>query len=168
METLNFDDNTSGPSEYNLNCCVGDSCPQNAIYLNMGASVAASDSKYLDCNTLKAINQFNVRRLGLKINQGKVINLSAVDLPKEGMTIELAKYGIEYLVSTSIYTTNDIGFLFAYNLDPVRYKKVLIDILDIPIPSNTPNTCTKVYSISLRSCAEISCLSRVEIMLVGY
>jgi hypothetical protein len=168
METINFDDQTSGPKEYNIDCCIDDNCPDSAIYLNMGASVAVANSEYLNCNTLGAINQFNVRRLGLKVNRGKVVNLSAVDLSKNGIILDLANYGINYILSVSVYTTNDIGFLFAYDTDPLRYKKIVIDMLDIPIPSINNSYCPKISSIKLQSCPNIDCLSRVEIMLVGY
>lgn len=167
IETINFDDFTQGPKEYNNKslCCSPSECKSSPLFLSYGASVAVSDGDSQGCHTLGAINQFNIRALGLSINEGKVVNLSKVKVSKAGLFINLKDYSIDYLIAASVYTTNDVAFEFSYDSDKFVYKKVIFDILEIPIPDAG---CNAVERINLRSCSALDCLSLVEIMLVGY
>lgn len=168
-QVLNFDDYTSSLASYGNNTVIStdelNPCINKPIYLTYGASISVSDSTSIKCNTLSSLNQFNIRGLGITVNNGKTVNFNAVTLSNEELVIDTSIYGITSIVAISIYTTNEIPFLFKYEGDNYKYKKVLFDIFGAEIKNTAcvgvPN---KFY---LKGCIDLQCYPKVEIMLVG-
>jgi hypothetical protein len=165
-QVINFDDYTSVPIPYGSASSVTNPCPTKPLYLTYGASIALTDALSINCSTLNNLNQFNIRGLGITINNGKSFNLNSVTLSDKDLIIDTTLYGITKIVAISVYTTNEIPFLFKYvEEDKYLYKKVLFDIFGAEVPNTTcvgvPN---KLY---LKGCTDLACMPIVEVMVVG-